>query len=224
MKCKKVLVISVHPDDETIGCGGTLLKHKKCGDELYWLLITNTKSEYGYTKKEIEDDEKQINAISKLYEFRETFKLGFKPANLDNEIFGEIVTSITDVVNKLKPEIVYMVNRSDIHTDHQIASKAIISSTKSFRHPYIKRILMYECLSETEISPQFQENIFIPNVFSDISEYMDDKLKLLSIYETELQEIPLPRNKESILALGRYRGCSACVKYAEAFMLVRDIM
>ncbi|NFN92757.1 PIG-L family deacetylase [Clostridium botulinum] len=224
MSFKKILVISVHPDDETIGCGGTLLKHKDSGDELNWLLITNTKIEYGYTQKDLDEDKNQINRISKIYNFNKVFKLGFKPANLNMEIFVDLVNSITSVINEVKPEIVYMINRSDIHTDHQIAAKAIISCTKSFRHPYIKRVLMYECLSETEIAPQFQENIFIPNVFSDITNYIDGKLKALSIYKTELQDIPLPRNKESVLALARYRGCSACVKYAEAFMLVRDVI
>ncbi|NFI61408.1 PIG-L family deacetylase, partial [Clostridium botulinum] len=95
--------------------------------------------------------------------------------------------------------------------------------TKSFRYPFIKKVLMYECLSETEIAPQFQENIFVPNVFSDITKYIEKKLDILKLYKTELQDIPQPRNEESVVALARYRGCTACTKYAEAFMLVRDI-
>ena len=224
MNYKKILVISVHPDDETIGCGGTLLKHKENGDELNWLIITMPKQEYGYSNSQVEAEEQQVKKVQEKYDFKNVFSLGFKPAGINYDIFSDLISAISDVMNKLMPEVVYMINRSDIHTDHQIAARAILSCTKSFRYPFIKKVLMYECLSETEIAPQFQENIFIPNVFCDITKYMDDKIDTLNIFQTELQESPLPRNEESVRALARYRGCSACVQYAEAFMLVRDIM
>lgn len=224
MNYKKILVISVHPDDETIGCGGTLFKHKENGDELNWLIITMPKEEYGYSRNQVLAEEDQVKKVSEKYSFKNVFSLGFKPAAINYDLFSDLISAISDVMNKLRPEVVYMINRSDIHTDHQIAAKAILSCTKSFRYPFIKKVLMYECLSETEIAPQFQENLFIPNVFSDITKYIDEKIDTLNIFETELQEVPLPRNVESIRALARYRGCSACVKYAEAFMLVRDIM
>ena len=224
MNCKKILVISVHPDDETIGCGGTLFKHKENGDELNWLIITMPKQEYGYSSSQVQAEEQQVKKVEEKYDFKNVFNLGFKPAGINYDIFSDLISAISDVMNKLMPEVVYMINRSDIHTDHQIAARAILSCTKSFRYPFIKKVLMYECLSETEIAPQFQENIFIPNVFCDITNYMDDKIDTLNIFQTELQESPLPRNEESVRALARYRGCSACVQYAEAFMLVRDIM
>jgi LmbE family N-acetylglucosaminyl deacetylase len=224
MNYKKILVISVHPDDETIGCGGTLLKHKENGDELNWLIITMPKQEYGYSNSQVEAEEQQVKKVQEKYDFKNVFNLGFKPAGINYDIFSDLISAISDVMNKLMPEVVYMINRSDIHTDHQIAARAILSCTKSFRYPFIKKVLMYECLSETEIAPQFQENIFIPNVFCDITKYMDDKIDTLNIFQTELQESPLPRNEESVRALARYRGCSACVQYAEAFMLVRDII
>lgn len=224
MSYKKILVISVHPDDETIGCGGTLFKHKEYGDELNWLIITMPKEEYGYSKNQVEAEEQQMKKVAEKYDFKKVFSLGFKPAGINYDIFSDLISAISDVMNELMPEVVYMINRSDIHTDHQIAARAILSCTKSFRYPFIKKVLMYECLSETEIAPQFQENMFIPNVFCDITKYIDDKIDTLNIFQTELQKVPLPRNEESVRALARYRGCSACVKYAEAFMLVRDIM
>ena len=82
---------------------------------------------------------------------------------------------------------------------------------------------MYECLSETEVMPPLPEYIFIPNVYSDISNFMDKKIEIMKIYESELQESPLPRSVEVIKALAQFRGASVGVKYAEAFMLLRDI-
>lgn len=223
MKCKNILVISVHPDDETIGCGGTILKHKDNGDKVLWLILTSAETRYGYSYSQVMDEKKQVKSIEKAYGFDKVYNLKFGPAKINYDIFSNLINKISEIIYKIKPEVVYMINRSDAHTDHQIAAKAILSCTKSFRYPFIKKILMYECLSETEIAPQFQENIFVPNVFSDITNYMDKKLEILRMYKTELQQIPQPRNEDSVKALARYRGCSSCTKYAEAFMLVRDI-
>ncbi|MBU3193967.1 PIG-L deacetylase family protein [Clostridium algidicarnis] len=218
----KVLVISVHPDDETLGCGGTILKHTKNGDEVYWLIITKVDYTVGFSEKFMNDRKEQIEKVAKNYNFKATFNLGFLTTKLHTVDFNNLMESISSVVNKVKPEIVYMNNRSDIHTDHQIAAKAIMSATKSFRYPFIKRILMYECISETEVAPALPENIFMPNVFSDITNFLDKKIKIMSIYESEVQQPPLPRSLENMEALARYRGASCGVDYAEAFMLLRE--
>lgn len=81
---------------------------------------------------------------------------------------------------------------------------------------------MYECISETEMAPGFPENIFIPNVYSDITDYINEKIEIMKIYESELQIPPLPRSLDNIASLARFRGASCGVEYAEAFMLVRE--
>lgn len=219
----KILVVSVHPDDETLGCGGTILKHNNQGDEIYWLILTDVYKNIGYEQEFINKREKQIEKVSKLFNFKKTFKLRFPTTKLHLVDFSELIEKISTVINEVKPEIVYTVNRSDIHTDHQIASKAIMSCTKSFRYPFIKKILMYECISETEIAPQLPENIFIPNVYSDISDFIDEKVEIMKIYESELQNSPMPRSIDNIKALARFRGATVGVNYAEAFMLVREL-
>lgn len=219
----KVLFVSVHPDDETLGCGGTIIKHKKNGDDIYWMIITEANQSEGYSKEFVEARKLQIDKISDFYKFDKVSNLGFPAAKLQNVDFNDIVDKIATVMNSIKPQIVYTVNRSDVHTDHQVAAKAVFSCTKTFRYPFIKRILMYECLSETEMAPALHEAVFIPNVFSDISEYLDYKLEAMSIYETEVKSPPFPRSLENIKALARYRGSTAGVDYAEAFMLIRDV-
>ncbi|EYE88786.1 GlcNAc-PI de-N-acetylase [Fervidicella metallireducens AeB] len=218
----KVLIISVHPDDETLGCGGTILKHTANGDDTYWLIITKPEESIGYSKKFINDREQQVKAVSQLYKFNSVYQLQYSTTRLHQVDISLLIKNLSKIIMEVKPEVVYMVNRSDIHTDHQVAARAIMSCTKSFRYPFIKKILMYECISETEIAPSLPENIFIPNVYSDITDYIDKKLEIMKLYESEVQEIPLPRSLDNIKALARFRGASCGVAYAEAFMLVRE--
>lgn len=218
----KVLIISVHPDDETLGCGGTILKHKKNGDELYWFIITKPDEKLGISREFIEKRKSEINIVAHQYGFKQVFELDYLTTKLHLVDISDLIEKISNVIMSIKPELIYMNNRSDVHTDHQIAAKAIMSCVKSFRYPFIKRVLMYECISETEMAPSFPENIFIPNVYSDITNYINKKIEIMKIYESEVQEIPLPRSLDNIRSLARFRGASCGVEYAEAFMLVRE--
>lgn len=218
-----VLVISVHPDDETLGCGGTILKHKDSNDDIFWLILTQASENLGYSREFLSDRANQIAEISNEYKFNKIYNLGFPTTKLHAIEFSEIITKISSVIQEVKPEVIYTVNRSDIHTDHQVAAKAIMSCTKSFRNQFIKRILMYECISETEIAFPLPENTFVAHVYSDISDYIDRKIEIMKKYESELQDTPLPRSIENIRALARFRGATVSVQYAEAFMLLREV-
>ena len=212
----KVLFISVHPDDETLGCGGTIFKHANQNDDLYWLIL-------GYSKEFILQRTNQIKDIAQEYQFSKTYRLGFPTTKLHTIDFSVIIDKIFSVIQEIKPEIIYTVNRSDIHTDHQVAAKAIMSCTNSFRNPFIKSILMYECISETEIAFPLPENMFIAHVYSDISNFLERKIEIMKKYESELQAPPLPRSIDNIRALARFRGATVSVQYAEAFMLLREV-
>ena len=123
----KVLVISVHPDDETLGCGGTILRHKFDGDMVSWLIITTVDKAHGWAEEIIERWRFMGNRVSSEYGFSKTYELDFPTTRLDTIAMGDLVSSISTVIGKVEPSIIYMPNRSDIHTDHQIAFKAIIS-------------------------------------------------------------------------------------------------
>jgi LmbE family N-acetylglucosaminyl deacetylase len=220
----KALFISVHPDDETLGCGGTILKHHDLGDEIFWLILTAPTATGGYTKKFIQSREKQIELVSKSYAFSKRFELKFPAANLHAIDLLELIKKIGDVIRKIGPQVIYTVNRSDIHTDHQIAAKAIMSCTKFFRNPFLKRVLIYECISETEIAPPFVDQIFTPNIYSNIENHLDRKLEIMKIYDSELRPPPFPRSLENMRALARFRGSSVGLHYAEAFMLLGEII
>jgi LmbE family N-acetylglucosaminyl deacetylase len=98
-----------------------------------------------------------------------------------------------------------------------------MACTKSFRYPFIKKVLLYECISETEFAPALPEKVFIPNYFVDVSKHFMKKLEIMKIYESELGEHPFPRSLRNIEALAVFRGASVGVEYAEAFQLIKYI-
>ena len=131
--------------------------------------------------------------------------------------------SLTKIINKVKPHIIYLPFKGDIHSDHKHVFNAAYSCTKSFRYPFIKIIYMMETLSETEFSLSTKDESFIPNVFVDISDYMDKKIEAMEIYEGEMGSHPFPRSERNIKALATHRGATVGCEYAESFMLIKEV-
>jgi N-acetylglucosamine malate deacetylase 1 len=219
---KKILVIAPHPDDETLGCGGTILKHKFLGDKVYWLIVTNISKLGGWTEEQVNTRNLEIESISKLYDFDSVYNLGYLAATLDSVNFSDVVKSMGNIMMEVKPDTIYVNNRSDIHTDHQVVFKAAMSCTKSFRYNFISKILMYETMSETDYSAPFPDSYFIPNVYIDISDYFKKKCLIMKKYKSEVMQKPLPRSISTIEALAKLRGSRAGVEFAEAFSLVYE--
>ena len=220
----KILALAVHPDDETLGCGGTLLKHNNNGDEIYWLIITSPtlNHPYGFTQEVIDRRICLVNQITEKYKFHKVISLNYPTQLLHTVDLRDMIKKIDAVFSEIKPNVVYTMFNNDIHSDHRVAFEAVYSCTKSFRNPFIEAIYMMETLSETEFAPAMQSTSFIPNVYVDITPYMDKKLQIMSIYESEVMKEPYPRSLSSIEALARVRGSRCGVKYAEAFMLLYE--
>lgn len=215
----KVLVLAVHPDDETLGCGGTLLKHKASGGEIHWVIATQSdpKNDFYHTRKQ------EIEKVSKIYNFNSVHNLGLKTMQVDEYTMSELIGKISKVINEIKPNIIYLPFKGDVHSDHRSMFEAAYSCTKSFRYPFIKKIYMIETLSETEFAPSTKEDSFIPNVFVDITRYMNKKLEIMEIFHSEIAEHPFPRSIRNLKALATLRGSSAGCEYAESFMLLKEI-
>ena len=219
----KVIVISAHPDDETLGSGGTILKHKSKGDKVYWLIATCMKEEIGYGQEQISRRQKEIKLVAGMYGFDKVFELGIAATKVNEIPINQIIDKITEIFNEVAPDILYLPFRDDVHSDHRRIFEAAYSCTKTFRYPSIKKILMAETISETEFSPGLREAAFIPNYFVDVSEFFDKKLEIAKIYEGELGEHPFPRNIDNIKALATFRGAMAGCAYAESFMTLKEI-
>lgn len=216
----KVLIIAVHPDDETLGCGGTLLKHKANGDEIHWLICTTIEEEHSFFPTR----EKEIEKVSKLYNFDSVHNLRLKTMQVDEYSMSELIGKISKVMNEVQPNVVYLPFKGDVHSDHRKIFEASFACTKSFRYPFIKKVYMMETLSETEFAPSTKENSFIPNVFVDISDFMDKKIEIMKIFESEIGEHPFPRSERNLRALATLRGATCGYEYAESFVLLKEIL
>jgi LmbE family N-acetylglucosaminyl deacetylase len=215
-----VLVIAVHPDDEILGSGGTLLKHKANGDKIHWLICTTIDKSHNY----YETREKEIEEVTEQYCFDSVHNLRLKTMQLDEYSMSELISQISKVINEVKPTIIYLPFKGDVHSDHRKIFEASYSCTKSFRYPFIKKIYMIETLSETEFAPSTKEDSFIPNIFVDVSEFFEKKIEIMKIFESEIAPHPFPRSERNLRALATLRGASSGCEYAESFMLLKEIL
>lgn len=219
----RVLFISPHPDDETLGCGGTLLKHKSLGEQIYWLIVTNISVADGFSHGTVAKRQAEIASVAKEYGYDEVIKLDFPTTRLDMPPMADIIKAVSNIIQKIAPNILYLPFRNDIHSDHRITFETVMSAAKTFRCPSIKKVMMYETISETEFAPPLLNTVFVPNSFSDITGFLERKISIMEIYKGEMNEHPFPRSADNIKALATFRGATAGVKYAEAFMILKEI-
>ncbi len=218
----KILVMAPHPDDETLGCGGTLLKHAASGDEIHWLIMTEMKAEDGWAQEKMNSRQDQIDKVAGEYGFAGVHQLNLPAAGLDEQPFARILQEVKGILEKIQPATVYAPNPTDAHSDHLVSFNALWGAAKTFRSPYVRRILSYETLSETEFGRSY-EKPFEPNVLIDVSDHFDKKLEIMQIYAEEVMPGHLPRSLETLKALAVVRGSRCNANYAEAFHLWQEI-
>lgn len=220
-KKMKVMVISPHPDDETLGGGGSILKSRDLGNKIYWLNVTDVGVGNKYNEEFIEKRKIQVSKIKAYYGFEKFINLKFPPADLNDCIKGELIRSIGNAFDEIEPDCIILPDYNDAHSDHKYVFEAAYACSKVFRRSYIKRILTMEIISETNFGMPY--DLFKPNLYIDISNYLDKKLKALNIYDTELGNLPFPRSIDAVKAQAIIRGTEAGVLYAEAFRVIKEI-
>ena len=218
------MVIAPHPDDETLGCGGTLLRHISDGDEVYWLICTTITESQGFTKERIEERKKEIDLVANMFGFAGYRQLNFKTTELDQVPRNELVGAIAEYMKEIKPQTMYLPYRNDVHSDHAQIFDASVACTKSFRYPFVRNVCIYETLSETEYGLRTDDSGFKPNLWVDISRYLNQKIEIMKIYDSEVGEHPFPRSEANIRALSHYRGSTCNSKAAESFIIIKQIV
>lgn len=220
----RVLAIAAHPDDETLGCGGTLLKHRAAGDDVHWL-VASSRAEPRWSAAQVEHRREQIEKVATEYQMSDVSLLGFPDAALDQVPLVDLVEGIDTVLANIRPEIVYVVHGGDVHSDHARVHTAAMSALKAFRMKALgtRRVLAYETVSSTEAAVQHPAQAFLPTVFNDITDHFQHKCVVMGHYDSEWQGGLLPRSPSALEALARWRGATVAVQYAEAFVLLREL-
>ena len=213
---KKILVLSPHPDDEVLGCGGTLLKYSKA--EISWIILTKMSLKKGFSKTKIKQREREILEVKKKLNIKNLVKFNFDTGTLNFSNLTKLISLLKKNVNKFKPDTIFAPHINDAHSDHFFCTYAINSITKSFRCKELEQFFLYETLSETNFN--FTKDKFIPNVYFNIEKTLEKKIHVMKIYKSEIKKHPFPRSKESILALATLRGSESNFQFSEAFQLI----
>ena len=213
---KSIIVFAPHNDDEILGVGGTINKFVKAGYRVVVCEITS-----GPSSEILQAEAKKAHAILGV---AQSMFLEIPACQLDVMPKPQINREFSIVVTDIKPEIVFIPHFGDMHLDHRWVAEASMVAVRPLEAPFVKTVLAYETLSETEWNTPSVNNAFIPNVWINISEELDKKVSAMTCYSSQLHKYPHPRSLDAIIALAHYRGSTVGVQSAEAFMLIRGII
>ena len=224
-----ILVIASHPDDELLGCGGTMAKHSENGDEVNILIV----AEGGTSRQQTRDRNSIKTYLNKLHKtavnsgkilgINKVELLDFPDNRLDSIDLLDLIKVIEDKINLLNPNIIYTHHHGDLNIDHQKVNQAVITACRPIPGQVVKKILSFEVASSTEWNPIGSGFSFSPNYFVDISNQLDKKIEALKLYEEEMREWPHARSIKAVEIQSLNRGAQIGVSAAEAFILLREI-
>ncbi len=214
----KILVIAPHPDDEVLGCGGTIKKHTANGDQVFLCIGTKAYSPE-WSEEFIKNRVGEIENANKVLGVTKTYFLDFPTVKVDTIPQKEVNDAILKVVKEVQPEILYIPHGGDLNQDHRIFFGASLVAGRPIPGSPVKEIFSYEALSETEWGNELTP--FVPNFYVDITKEIEAKKEAMSSYKSELREFPHPRSLQAIEALAQKRGSEAGMERAEAFMTIR---
>lgn len=211
-----VLIFAPHNDDEVLGVGGTICKLASQGHSVIVCEVTS-----GPKYKMMQEEARK--AHEKLGVKKSVF-LNLPYIRLKQMDTVEINRAISDVVNDVKPEMVFVPFIGDMHLDHREVTESALVAVRPVNGCSVHTVYMYETLSETGWNIPNSERSFIPDTWFDISPFVDRKIEAMQCYESQIRVYPNPRSGEGIKALAMYRGSMVGVEYAESFMTVRNIV
>jgi len=216
----KVLIIAAHMDDEVLGCGGIICKHKYSGDNVTVIFVAHRVYNHSFSKGNYEVQKNHVLKAKKILGYDKAVFLNLNDERLD-ACLQDIIIPLEKHVKATKPDIVYLPFRQDNNQDHRAVFDASRVALRSAVTPFIKEINMYEVSSSTEQSPPLIETAFLPNFYVNISRFINKKIKGLACYETENRLYPHPRSEKALKALAQKRGTEIGYNYAEAFVSIR---
>ena len=223
---KKILIVVAHPDDEVLGCFGTVARLIQEGYEAYTLILGEGKTsrdEKRVTSNKINELEilnEEIKCANNIIGIKKVFVESFPDNRFDSVDLLDIVKVITKIKDIVKPDIIFTHFENDLNIDHQITYQAVITATRPMENESVKEIYSFEVLSSTEWNYPLS---FSPNTYFDITNTIDLKIQAMEEYNSELCQYPHPRSLEGIELHSKHLGMQVGKKYIEAFKLIRSI-
>lgn len=221
-----VLVVAAHPDDEVIGCGGTMAAHALSGRPVHVLLMTNgvgARNETAPSAQAVSDRAESAREAASILGVHEPRMHSFPDNAMDTSPLLDVIRAVEEYVNELRPETVYTHHRGDLNIDHEIVHRAVLTACRPQpRHP-VKELYCFAVRSSTEWSGPFPGSVFAPSLYVDISWTLDLKMKALAAYSEELREPPHSRSLPAMEAEARAAGATVGLAAAEPFEVVRIV-
>ncbi len=215
-----VLVIAAHPDDETLGCGGTIARHAHEGDEVSVCIITEGTASLGFSKEEDAKRKGEVERACKVLGVNILHFLDLPSVKLDTVPLLDIVNKIKDIISKVRPEVLYTHYPKDQNQDHRIVSHACLIAAQPQRAS-LKKIYYYEVPSSTTYV--CGDDAFAPTVYVDIGNFIELKLKALACYASEIKNHPHARSMNGVRIYAQFRGLAVHKNAAEAFIIAREV-
>ena len=212
----KVLVIAAHPDDEWLGCGGSILKHLESGDEVNAVFVSDGHSSRNKSHSRNKITEDLFNEIG----CKQPIFLDFKDNMLDSYSRLEIIQSLEEVSESIEPNLVYTHFFDDLNVDHRLVSECVHTCFRPVPGSSVKSLLLFEVLSSTEWSYPYS---FKPNYFVNIKKQLSKKINAMKMFKNEIRDFPHPRSPENIQFVAGRWGSVSGFEAAEAFEIIRKI-
>jgi LmbE family N-acetylglucosaminyl deacetylase len=219
----KVLVVAAHPDDEVLGCGGTLARHAAAGDEVQVIFMTDgVAARGGVDPAAVQRREAAKQHALGLLGVHASSSLGFADNQMDSVPLLTIIQALEAHIQALQPQIIYTHHHADLNLDHRLTFQAVMTACRPLPQASVRKILSFEVMSSTEWAGGM--GAFEPGVFVDISAFWARKRAALQAYDEEMRQAPHSRSLAHLDALALHRGHCVGVDRAEAFVLVREII
>jgi len=226
---RTILVVAAHPDDEILGCGGTIARHARAGDEVHVVIMAEGVTSRSQ-ERNVASQRHELNLLADMAH-EANHLLGATSVTLhslpDNRMDSldrlDVIKLIEGEIDRVKPTVIYTHHAGDMNIDHRIVQDSVATACRPLPGGCVQTLLFFEIPSSTEWRPAAAGMPFAPNWFVDIVDTLELKLKALNCYRDEMRPWPHPRSIAGIEHLARWRGASNGIEAAEAFMLGRHL-
>ncbi len=219
---QKILVVAAHPDDELLGVAGTLIRHVQDGDEVHVLILGDGESSRS-AETNIVRRADLARTVAKELGAKSVALESFSDNQFDLHSLLSIVKIVERCIETIRPHTIYTHHIHDLNIDHRYAVQAVLTAARPMEGQSVRKILSFETVSATEWQAPRTEFAFCPNEYVNIENTIEEKVRLLKIYEDEMRQFPHPRSYEGVRILAQKRGMEVGYWYAEAFEVIRNL-